>query len=182
MTRKTMCTLIAAMLASAAFGAAAHGPGGGDKFKMMDTNNDGQISAAEHAAGVTKMFGEMDANKDGFVTAAEMDAKHAAKADKGEMRGHDMKSADMISKMDTDGDGKLSAAEHDAGAAAMFKKADADGNGMLSQSEMMSTHDKMMSKDKEWKDKDKGASGMTDHSGHDAGSGTTTPPPDGKDG
>ena len=180
MTRKTLCTLVAAMLASAAFGAAAHGPGD-DKFKMMDTNSDGQISSAEHAAGVTKMFGEMDADKDGFVSAAEMDAKHAAKADKGEMRGHDMKSADKIGKMDKDGDGKLSAAEHDAGAADMFKKADADGNGMLSQSEMSSAHGKMMSKDKAWDAKDKDA-GMTDHSGHDAGSGTTTPPPDGNDG
>ena len=186
MTRKTLCTLVAAMLASAAFGAAAHGPGG-DKFKMMDTNGDGQISSAEHAAAVTKMFGEMDADKDGFVTAAEMDAGHMAKmgAEKGEMRGHDMKSADKIAKMDKDGDGKLSSAEHDAGAADMFKMMDKDGNGSISQAEMNSGHDKMMSKDKSdaWSDKDKGTSaGMTDHSGHDAGSGTTTPPPDGNGG
>ncbi|MCC8364291.1 hypothetical protein LK996_14545 [Lysobacter sp. A6] len=181
MTRKTLCTLIAAMLATAAFSAAAN-KSGDDKFKMMDTNSDGQVSSAEHAAGVTKMFGEMDANKDGFVTAAEMDARHAMKADKGDMRGHDMKSSDKIAKMDKDGDGKLSAAEHDAGAADMFKMADSDGNGMLSQSEMSSAHGKMMSKDKASKDKDKDAAGMTDHSGHDAGSGTTTPPPDGNDG
>ena len=51
----------------------------GAKFKMMDTNNDGMVSASEHAASVTTMFGEMDANRDGSVTAAEMDARHAMK-------------------------------------------------------------------------------------------------------
>lgn len=161
MTRKTLQLCLAAGLASVAFGAFANHEGG-DMFKMMDTNNDGQVSAAEHDAAVTKMFGDMDTNKDGFVTAAEMDARHAAMEshEHGEKHGMEMKSADKIAKMDTDKDGKLSAAEYGAGAKDMFGKMDADGNGMLSRTEMDSGHDKMMSKDKaakdDWSKKDKG--------------------------
>jgi Ca2+-binding EF-hand superfamily protein len=164
MTRKTLCTTIASMLATVAFAAAAHGPGKDDKFKSMDANSDGQISSAEHSASVTKMFGEMDADKDGFVTTTELDARHAAKGDKAGK----MKSSDKIAKMDKDGDGKMSAAEYDAGASDMFKKADADNSGSLTQAEMSAAEGRVSS------------TGATDHSGHAAGSGTTTPPPDGK--
>ncbi|KGQ18112.1 Calcium-binding EF-hand-containing protein [Lysobacter dokdonensis DS-58] len=186
MTRKTLHMCLVAALAGIAFGASAHGDG--DKFKMMDTNGDGQISAAEHEAGVTKMFTEMDADKDGFVTAAEMDSMHASmkSADKGEKRGMDMKSSEKIAKMDKDGDGKLSAAEHSTGAQEMFGKMDADGNGMLSRAEMNAGHDKMMSKDKpakdDWSKKPTGtqadASDHSEHSGHDDAAKASTPPAD----
>ena len=92
-----------------------------------------------------------------------------------------MKSADKIKAMDTDGDGKLSAAEHAAGAKEMFGKMDKSGDGNLSKTEMNEGHDKMMSKDKAmkddaWKDKEKGTSAdMTDHSGHDAATATAPP-------
>ena len=133
----------------------------GSKFKMMDANGDGMISASEHAAAVTKMFGEMDTNGDGNVTAAEMDARHdmhdmkkSAKA-KGPMTSndaamdrHEMSSAEKIAKMDTNGDGMLSAAEHDAGAKAMFSEMDADGNGSLSRQEMMAGHAAMKKDDR----------------------------------
>ena len=146
-----------------------------NKFKSMDTNNDGQISSAEHAAGVTKMFSTMDADKDGFVTAAEMDAGSMKMKSHSEMK---MSSSEKIKTMDTDGDGKLSAAEHDAGAASMFTKADKDGNGSISQAEMASGREKMERKaDTKYDKSDK--SGMHDeHGTSDAGSGTdaTTPP------
>lgn len=127
------------------------------KFKMMDTNNDGTVSAAEHTTAVTKMFGEMDANGDGNVTAAEMDTRHgmkkSAKADK-PMTSNDAamdhgamhrqkSSAEKIAKMDTNGDGMLSAAEHDAGAKSMFSEMDTDGNGSLSRQELAAGHAKM---------------------------------------
>ena len=136
MTRKTLFIAILAMTCGAAL---AHGPGKGDKFKMMDTDGNGSISSAEHAAGVTKMFTEMDADKDGFVTSAEMDARHAAKGDM-KMK---MSSADKIKTMDTDGDGKLSSVEHDAGAAKMFMDMDADQDGSLSKAEMGKAHGEM---------------------------------------
>lgn len=142
---------IALALASSA-PALANDPGA--KFKMMDTNSDGMVSATEHAAAVTKMFGEMDANRDGKVTATEMDARHdmkkVAKAkepmtsndaamDHGAMH-REKSSAEKIAKMDTNGDGMLSAAEHDAGAKTMFSEMDGDGNGSLSQQELAAGH------------------------------------------
>jgi hypothetical protein len=184
MMRKTLHTCVAVALASVAFGASAN-HGGEDKFKMMDTNNDGQVSAAEHDAAVAKMFGDMDADKDGFVTSAELDAKHAAMktADRGEKHGMDMKSTDKIAKMDKDGDGKLSAAEYGGGAKEMFGKMDTDGNGSLSRTEMDSGHDKMMTNDKpakdDWGTKDKGTSAdASEHAGHDSAASSSTPPAD----
>ena len=142
------CTLMAA--------AAWANKDAGDKFKMMDANADGMVSASEHAAGVTKMFGEMDADGDGTVTAAEMDAKHDRKrADaKSNMTSNDaamddmhreMSSSEKIAKMDTNGDGVLSASEHDSGARSMFSQMDTDGNGSLSKQEMAAGHAMMKS-------------------------------------
>ena len=140
-----------------------------DKFKTMDSNGDGKITAAEHAAGAKAMFDRMDANHDGNVTAAEMDAGHAMmdrdddmhgmkageKAKAGKAMDHDMddmemSSADKIAKMDTNGDGMLSAAEHEAGAAAMFTEMDSNGDGSLSRAEMKAGH-RMMKKPMEEK-------------------------------
>ena len=155
MTRKAaaMGTLMACtLLATTAWA----NKGAGDKFKMMDANADGMVSASEHAAGVTKMFGEMDANGDGTVTAAEMDAKHDRKkvAAKGNMTSNDaamddmhreMSSSEKIAKMDTNGDGVMSASEHDSGARSMFSQMDTDGNGSLSKQEMAAGHAMMKS-------------------------------------
>jgi hypothetical protein len=137
-----------------------------DKFKTMDTNNDGQISSAEHAAGVTKMFSSMDSNGDGFVTSTEMDtyASTTSAADKS-MRTK-VPASEKISTMDTNGDGKLSLTEHDSGAASMFTKMDTDGNGNLSHAEMAKGHDDAM------KDAKSGKTGTSD-----AGSGNEATPP-----
>jgi Ca2+-binding EF-hand superfamily protein len=157
MQRRTAMTMAAAACTLMAAAAWANNDAG-DKFKMMDANGDGMVSASEHAAAVTKMFSEMDANGDGNVTAAEMDAKHERKAAaKSNMTSndaamdhdmHDMKSADKIAKMDTNGDGVLSASEHASGAQAMFSEMDTDGNGSLSRQEMASGHAMMKSEKK----------------------------------
>ncbi|WP_162247706.1 EF-hand domain-containing protein [Lysobacter sp. Root494] len=152
MQRRTAMTMAAAACSLMAAAAWANNDAG-DKFKMMDANGDGMVSASEHAAAVTKMFSEMDANGDGNVTAAEMDAKHDRKkataksgmtsndaAMDDHSMGHEMSSADKIAKMDTNGDGVLSASEHDSGAQAMFSQMDADGNGSLSRQEMAAGH------------------------------------------
>jgi hypothetical protein len=66
---------------------------GGDRFKAMDTDNDGKISKAEFAAAgakrakdanreapsqeaTDKRFAAVDADKDGFLTKEEMAAAH----------------------------------------------------------------------------------------------------------
>lgn len=67
---KARQVLALAVLAGVAGLASAHE----DKFRTMDANGDGKLTAAEHAAGAKAMFERMDANHDGNVTAAEMDA------------------------------------------------------------------------------------------------------------
>lgn len=113
---------------------------GADKFKLMDTDGDGRITRAEHATGAHTMFGRMDANNDGIVTAAEMDASHAEKKSSKlkfwEKKDKDMKSsAEKISVIDGDHDGKLTRAEHEAGSEAMFSKLDTNNDGVLSKDE-----------------------------------------------
>lgn len=48
--------------------------------------------------------------------------------------------ADMFGKMDSDGNGRISAAEHATAAAAMFDKADANHDGSLDAEEMHAMH------------------------------------------
>ena len=69
----------------------------------------------------------------------------------GPVRGHDMghdrmmmSSAYKIAKMDSNGDGMLSASEHEAGADAMFKDMDSNGDGNLSRKEFEAGHKMMM--------------------------------------
>ncbi|HYG06169.1 MAG TPA: hypothetical protein VD865_07115 [Stenotrophomonas sp.] len=117
---------------------------GDDKFKKMDTNGDGAITSAEHSAGAQQMFTAMDTNKDDQVTSAEMDAQWAAKKGKdGKTDGMKMSSADKIKEIDSDGDGRLSAAEHAAGTQQMFAKLDANADGKLTEAEMQAGHDAM---------------------------------------
>lgn len=129
---------------------------------MMDGNHDGAVTAQEHAAGAKAMFDKMDANHDGKVTAAEMAAGHAMMMkdgggmhrghgrpgmDKGAGMRHRMSSADLIARMDRNGDGKVSAAEHLAGARAMFNESDTNKDGNLSGDEIAAHHAAMMRHD-----------------------------------
>lgn len=141
--RSARCAAMACTLALAGAAWAGH-PGADDKFKAMDANSDGMVSASEHASFVRSMFDRMDTNRDGSVTAAEMDAGHKMRAKDDKDMHHDMSSgmhhgmssADRIAKMDTNGDGALSASEHDTGAQAKFSELDTDGNGSLSRQEL----------------------------------------------
>lgn len=140
-TRHTILWLGLVGLWASAF-AAGHDPGKGDKFAMMDSDGDGQVSAAEHAAGAKRMFTDMDSDMDGQVSAAEMDAvrAHAAGAKPA------LSSADKIKKVDTDGDGRLSASEHAAGSEKMFKAADANQDGALTAAELQAGHDRELAR------------------------------------
>jgi Ca2+-binding EF-hand superfamily protein len=152
-------------LATAAY---AGGGSGKAEMKMMDTDQDGSISATEHATGAKKMFDKMDADSDGIVTAQEMGAAHkdmptahsehseTASSRQSEPRtsdatrtsdasGKPVKSASAkIKAIDTDGDGAITAAEHEAGSKKMFGKMDKDSNGRLTAAEIEAGHDRMM--------------------------------------
>ena len=75
-------SLSAALAASPALGQETAKPKpmmtSADKIAVIDTNQDGIVTAEEHAAGARVMFERMDVNHDGKVTAAEMDAAHKA--------------------------------------------------------------------------------------------------------
>ena len=146
MNSKTRTSLIAACsLGLFACSTAFAGHDAEHKFKMMDTNSDGQISRAEHAAGAKQMFTQCDANHDGSVTATEMDAAMVAMGEKPSKE--DKSSAEMIAVIDQNGDGKLTAAEHEAGSVKMFGMMDKNNDGSLSKEECDEGH-KMMKKDK----------------------------------
>lgn len=117
------------------------------EMKLMDTNQDGKISAAEHAAGAQQMFQGMDANQDNRVTAEEMDAtetaRHAAHAAT-PPKGRELSSADKIKSIDTNGDGALTAEEHAAGSKKMFTKMDGDKDGNLNVGEIRAGHQTLM--------------------------------------
>ena len=116
-------------------------PSGVDiEMKMMDTNGDGKLSAEEHAVGARRMFEMLDADKNNVVTAAEMDANRK-KAGAGELS-----TAEKIKKIDTNGDGVLSAEEHAAGSKAMFDAMDTDKDGFVSKTELAMGHQRMMKK------------------------------------
>lgn len=57
---------------------------------------------------------------------------------------NEMNSAEKIKKMDTNGDGRLSAAEHEAGAREMFMKMDTNKDGSVTAAEMDASHKSMM--------------------------------------
>lgn len=158
--------LIPLAITSILCGVAVAGGGKDDKMSMMDKDGDGKVTAMEHADGAKMMFGKIDTDKDGQVTAAEMDAAHASMAkehgkdhatarteggpteekmqDKkaydqtgsGKGMPKKMSSAQKIAAMDTNNDGKLSAAEHAAGSKQMFSKMDADRDGSLTAQEV----------------------------------------------
>ena len=129
MTKKTqlcMGALIAAVCASGAGSALAHGTP--EDIEKLDANHDGAVTAAEFEAGALDHWAKCDANHDGKATMDEMKAQMAAMMAKHE--------PDMFAKSDANGDGVLEKTELAKMPAPMFKKLDTDKNGTLSPAEM----------------------------------------------
>lgn len=103
------------------------GKGGPQMFERFDKDGDGKVSKAEAPPMMSERFDAVDTDKDGFVTSAEARAMH-------EKRG-----GFMGSRMDTDGDGKVSAVEFEEGHVAMLRGADKDGDGAVTMDEMKSS-------------------------------------------
>ena len=115
-----------------------------DTWAKLDTDHDGRISAAEADAdsGFDTTFGDMDADNDGFINDSEYRtfAKASMETSQGAQHaaGHAaVASRDVFSRLDTDGDGRISTSEAglDAGFNSMLSAMDANSDGFVSQDE-----------------------------------------------
>lgn len=105
------------------------------KSMAMEHHERVPMTEAEHDAHAQRRFEKMDADHDGFVIAAELDqSRMAMKKDSTKMK-HERTSMDVIKDMDSNKDGKLSAAEYRAGMKKVFDKFDTDKNSTLSVAE-----------------------------------------------
>jgi hypothetical protein len=88
----------------------------------------------------------------------------------------EMTSAEKIKKMDTNGDGVLSAAEHEAGARMMFAQMDANKDGRVTAAEMDASPESMMHKDHSMMNKDRSKMGTSERGPSKSGDATPTEP------
>lgn len=155
---KLLTVAVATALAASVSAQEAHDPMAGAgkndpieaEMRLMDKNQDGEITAAEHAGGAQEQFKALDANRDGRVTAAEMNSQKPMKATDASHHKGKPSTSDKLKAADANGDGALTAQEHADGAQKMFRKMDTDGNGSLTTAEIKAEHkDLMMSRDGE---------------------------------
>ncbi len=103
-----------------------------NKFREMDTNNDGRLTDTEHSQYGARHFQECDRNNDGQVTLAELAAA-----------GHGMSeqaAAAHLSRIDTDGNGVITRNESEKYATSSFRSADRNKDGILNPREFRAAH------------------------------------------
>jgi hypothetical protein len=154
--RKAFELVISAAFLSA-LGAAAMADKGPGMFERADTNGDGFVSKDEFSAGRTEMFAKLDANGDGFIDQGELDKareawhqQHMKPAQDGAAQQSEDSTSQpkpeakehhgFMDRMDSDKDGKISAAEFAAAGDQMFSKLDKNADGKLAQDEMRHHH------------------------------------------
>ena len=164
----TLATLAAALVASTAM--AERGPDanhGGRMgafaafdFAAIDADKDGKITPAEIEAHRTAEITAADTDGDGFLNAEELAALQVKQMS---ARGGQMAER-MLTRLDSDKDGKLSLAEMQARRPAdrMFDRLDADNDGALSEAEIAAAKDRMAER-RGGKDRRGGGH----HNGHD---------------
>lgn len=101
--------------------------------QRLDTNGDGIISRDEILAARQRLFSRLDRNGDGVIDQAEIEAARDAVMDRAEAMQARMGNA--MRRMDTNGDGKVSAEEFRVGTP-LFALADRNGDGKLSPDEI----------------------------------------------
>lgn len=105
-------------------------PGGGGGRHNPDSNGDGVVTRAEVEANVAQRFARMDINKDGKVDKADREAAQKQReAKRGARRGG------QPGGPDADGDGALSLDEMKRAAMQRFDRVDSDRDGKLTAAE-----------------------------------------------
>lgn len=102
-------------------------------FQRIDTNGDGVISRDEVLAARQRLFARLDHNGDGVIDQAEIEAARDAVMDRAEAM--QARIGNAMRRMDTNGDGKVSAEEFRVGTP-LSDLADRNGDGKLSPDEI----------------------------------------------
>lgn len=115
-----------------------------DTWANLDTDHDGRISSTEAGldSAFNTNFGDMDANNDGFVSDTEYRTFAKASMDASQGAAHaaghsEVVTRDVFSRLDTDGDGRISTAEAalDADFNTTVSAMDTDGDGFVTEAE-----------------------------------------------
>ena len=140
----TLAALTAAILTTAVVAQDGPGPMPMFPFDTVDADKDGKVTQPELDAFRAAEAKALDGNADGKLSADELTAMHLARMT--ERAG--VMAAEMIDRLDTDGDMALSATELAARPmpALLFEKADADGDGAVTKAEAETLRAEMVAK------------------------------------
>lgn len=137
-THRKPLLLLAMLLATTATGLAfaANPANPQPAASRLDANNDGQIDRQEAAAQprLAQRFDELDKNKDGKLSREEMPApRHGGRHHGGSRHGgmHGPRDGGFMHGMDTNNDGRISAAEYQAD----FARLDVNKDGFIDQAD-----------------------------------------------
>jgi Ca2+-binding EF-hand superfamily protein len=106
-------------------------------FEDADTNHDGVVSREEYIAARAAKFDQLDRNHDGFLTDADFPRMGKLGGDRAE------KLHDMLQKMDSDHDGKVSRDEFKNGGIAIFDLVDANHDGVVDKAELQHASERL---------------------------------------
>lgn len=101
-----------------------------DRFKLADTNHDGNVGRSEWEAHMKARFAGYDKNHDGRLDAAEVAGLVASMGQTA-----DMTPGQFIKSVDKDGDGQVSEAEYVGRGMGRFDAWDTSKDGVLSKAE-----------------------------------------------
>lgn len=146
MKKLVLTTLAAASLIGAvaltATAERGHGPKG-PMLENLDVNGDGAVSKAEIEASKAERFSSADLNGDNLMSFDEFEAHIEAEKARREAKRRER----HFARLDTDGDGFVSAEEHAAAGGdrmeRMFNRLDADDDGVISEDEREAAKAKM---------------------------------------
>lgn len=103
----------------------------------FDTDGSGSLDAKELMAARLDRFAAADADGDGFLTTEEM----AAARDQAKERRRQARLDRMVARLDSDGDGKISAAEFLVVQERRMARIDTNGDGELNEDEIAAAMD-----------------------------------------